>query len=94
MALQDFRGPLARSAFLAASSLSLSPPPKFGKTAEEGTTDAMVIVSSAETILTLKNCESIHFGILRRGFVEKESIHDSQIVSCIDTRFIFTIPEG
>ena len=32
---------------------------------------------SAETILTLKTCESIHFGFFRRGFVEKESIHDT-----------------
>ena len=30
---------------------------------------------SAESIPTLKNCESFHFGFLLRGFVEKESIH-------------------
>ena len=32
---------------------------------------------SAESIPTLKNRESIHFDFLLRGFVEKESIHDS-----------------
>ena len=32
---------------------------------------------SAESIPTLKNRESIHFGFLLRGFVEKELIHDS-----------------
>ena len=32
---------------------------------------------SAESILTLKNCEWIHFGFLLRGFVQKELIHDS-----------------
>ena len=35
------------------------------------------IESTAESILTLKNRESIHFGFLLRGFVEKESIHDT-----------------
>ena len=44
------------------------------------------LATSAETILTLKNSELINFGFLRRGFVVKESIHDTQI----DTRFIFT----
>ena len=48
------------------------------------------VLSSAETILTLKNRELIHFGILRQGFVEKESNHDTRIDSCIDTQFIFT----
>ena len=52
---------------------------------------AKLICTSAETILTLRNHESIHFGILRRGFVEKESVHDTRIDSCIDTRFIFTL---
>ena len=46
---------------------------------------------SAETTQTLKNCELIHFGFLRRTFLEKESIHDTQMDSCIDTRFIFTL---
>ena len=50
-----------------------------------------IISTSAETILTLKNCELIHFGILRQGFVEKESILGTRIDSCIDTRFIFTL---
>ena len=31
--------------------------------------------NSAESIPTLKNRESIHFGFLLRGFVEKELIH-------------------
>ena len=35
------------------------------------------VKSSAESIPTLKNRESIHFDFLLRGFVEKESIHDS-----------------
>ena len=50
-----------------------------------------VLLISAETILTLKNRELIHFGFLRRGFVGKESIHDTQIDSFINTRFIFTL---
>ena len=50
-----------------------------------------VMKASAETILTLKNRELIHFGYLRRGFVEKELIHDTEINSCIDTRFLFTL---
>ena len=33
--------------------------------------------TSAESIPTLNNRESIHFGFLLRGFVEKESIHDT-----------------
>ena len=33
--------------------------------------------TSAESIPTLNNHESIHFGFLLRGFVEKESIHDT-----------------
>ena len=37
------------------------------------------VVASSESIPTLKNRESIHFGLLLRGFVEKESIHDSSI---------------
>ena len=32
---------------------------------------------SAESILTLKNRELIHFGFWLRGFVEKELIHDT-----------------
>ena len=44
-----------------------------------------VILTSAESILTLKNRESIHFDFLLRGFVEKESIHDSWIDSWIDS---------
>ena len=39
--------------------------------------DVSLVQTSAETILTLKNRESIHFGFLRRGFVEKELIHDT-----------------
>ena len=35
------------------------------------------VVASSESIPTLKNRESIHFGFLLRGFVEKESIHDT-----------------
>ena len=38
---------------------------------------------SAESIPTLKNRESIHFDFLLRGFVEKESIHDSWIDSLL-----------
>ena len=33
--------------------------------------------TSAESIPTLKNRELIHFGFLLRGFVEKESTHDT-----------------
>ena len=33
--------------------------------------------TSAETILTLKNRESIYFGFKRKGIVEKELIHDT-----------------
>ena len=39
--------------------------------------------SSAESITTLKNRESIHFGFLLRGFVEKESIQDTWIDSSL-----------
>ena len=33
--------------------------------------------TSAESILTLKNCESIHFGFFSQRLSEKESIHDT-----------------
>ena len=36
---------------------------------------------SAESIPTLKNRESIHFGFWLRGFVKKELIHDTRIDS-------------
>ena len=42
-----------------------------------------VLTHSAESIPTLKNHESIHFDFLLRGFVEKESIHDSWIDSLL-----------
>ena len=42
-----------------------------------------LLSSSAESIMTLKNRESIHFGFLLRGFVEKESIHDTWIDSLL-----------
>ena len=35
------------------------------------------LLTSAEMILTLENRELIHFGFLRRGFVEKELIHNT-----------------
>ena len=35
------------------------------------------LLFSAESIPTLKNRELIHFAFLLRGFVEKESIHDT-----------------
>ena len=41
-------------------------------------------------ILTLKNRELIHFGFLRRGFVEKEWIQ----VSIHDSFLLFTIHKG
>ena len=37
----------------------------------------LTVLISAESIPTLKNRESIHFGFLLRGFVEKESIYDT-----------------
>ena len=37
----------------------------------------LTVLISAESIPTLKNRESIHFGFLLRGFVEKESINDT-----------------
>ena len=45
----------------------------------EGGASIYAVHTSAETTLTLKNSELIHFGFFRRGFVEKESIHDTQI---------------
>ena len=36
-----------------------------------------IIRTSAESILTLKNCESIHFGISSQMLSEKESIYDT-----------------
>ena len=39
--------------------------------------------TSAESIQTLKNRESIHFGFLLRVFVEKELIHETWIDSLL-----------
>ena len=47
--------------------------------------------TGAEMILNLKNHELIHFCFLRRGFVGKEAVHDTQIDSCINTQLIFTL---
>ena len=38
-----------------------------------------MIETNAESILTLKNRESIHFGLFGQRFREKESIHDTCI---------------
>ena len=45
----------------------------------------VVLLLSAESILTLKNRESIHFGSFLRGFVKKESIHDTWVKSWVDS---------
>ena len=45
--------------------------------ASQKTAEKCRVRTSAETILTLKNHELIHFGFLIRGFDEKDSIHDT-----------------